>query len=215
MRPSQATSQTICTSMLGTSAGIALASVIGQETHLALLSYVSMSSVHLYSAYRTVKCIPLASLNPTRLQLLLDEFFECIDKGIPLHDITLSSPLEIAIVDPPLFFAFYTRDERFLPRIDVGVDLHEHMAQSSMEKLGHLLHLFEKEMYMVAAGPNNTAVQLIIRDGATEEDALKGYMHAAMLRRCVSPPQKKIYKMDDFNDSFIQKDTNVWPGRCY
>ncbi|KAL4858920.1 Protein root UVB sensitive 1 [Chlorella vulgaris] len=72
----KATSQTICASILGTSAGVALASQIGQSVGLALACYASLAAVHLYTGYLAVRCVPLATLNPSRLELLIDLFLE-------------------------------------------------------------------------------------------------------------------------------------------
>lgn len=66
----KATSQTICTSLLGTSAGLAVASWIGQSAELALLWYGGFAAVHLWSGYHSARSVPLSTLNPSRLMLL-------------------------------------------------------------------------------------------------------------------------------------------------
>lgn len=48
----KATSQTICTSLVGTAAGISLCSAIGQDVNLALGAYVTLAGIHLSTAYR-------------------------------------------------------------------------------------------------------------------------------------------------------------------
>jgi hypothetical protein len=55
-------------------AGIALASAIGQSVGLALASFAVVGAVHMYTSYTSVRCVPLATLNPTRLQLLLGTY---------------------------------------------------------------------------------------------------------------------------------------------
>ncbi|KAK9815255.1 hypothetical protein WJX72_000733 [[Myrmecia] bisecta] len=74
----KATSQTICTSLLGTTAGLSLASAIGQSIPAALGAYTVLTSVHLYSAYRCVQSIPLTSLNPSRLEALCEHFLDAV-----------------------------------------------------------------------------------------------------------------------------------------
>lgn len=52
-------------------AGVALASQIGQSVGLALACYASLAAFHLYTGYLAVRCVPLATLNPSRLELLI------------------------------------------------------------------------------------------------------------------------------------------------
>lgn len=64
------TSQYIFASLFGTAAGVSCCAFIGQSAPLALLCFSGLAYTSLYSAYRTVKSIPLPTLNSTRLQLL-------------------------------------------------------------------------------------------------------------------------------------------------
>lgn len=72
----KATSQTICTSLLGTTAGVALAAAIGQSAGSALACYAALSAVHMWSGYRSAACVPLSTLNPSRTLLLAQLFLE-------------------------------------------------------------------------------------------------------------------------------------------
>lgn len=64
------TSQYIFASLFGTAAGVSACAYIGQSAPLALLCFSALAWTSMYSAYRTVKAIPLPTLNSTRLQLL-------------------------------------------------------------------------------------------------------------------------------------------------
>jgi hypothetical protein len=64
------TSQYIFASLFGTTAGVSICAYIGQSAPLALLCFSGLAWTSIYSAYRTVKSIPLPTLNSTRLQLL-------------------------------------------------------------------------------------------------------------------------------------------------
>jgi hypothetical protein len=64
------TSQYIFASLFGTAAGVSCCAYIGQSAPLALLCFSGLAYTSMYSAYRTVKAIPLPTLNSTRLQLL-------------------------------------------------------------------------------------------------------------------------------------------------
>lgn len=64
------TSQYIFASLFGTAAGVSLCATIGQSAGLALGCFGVLTTTALFSAYKTVKSIPLPTLNSIRLQLL-------------------------------------------------------------------------------------------------------------------------------------------------
>lgn len=70
------TSQYIFASLFGTAAGLSCCAYIGQSAPLALVCFSALAYTSMYSAYRTVKSIPLPTLNSTRLQLLASR---CVD----------------------------------------------------------------------------------------------------------------------------------------
>jgi uncharacterized membrane protein YgcG len=70
----KATSQTICASVVGTSCGVAMASQVGQNVGIALACYASLAAAHLWTGYKAVRCVPLATLNPSRLELLIQQY---------------------------------------------------------------------------------------------------------------------------------------------
>ncbi|WIA40997.1 hypothetical protein OEZ86_004639 [Tetradesmus obliquus] len=72
------TSQYIFASLFGTTAGVSICAYIGQSAPLALLCFSGLAWTAIYSAYRTVKAIPLPTLNSTRLQLLAARYLKCI-----------------------------------------------------------------------------------------------------------------------------------------
>ena len=68
----KATSQTICTSLIGTAAGMAIAASIEKSVGLAFGWYSALAAVHMYTAVESAKSVPLATLNPSRLKLLAE-----------------------------------------------------------------------------------------------------------------------------------------------
>jgi hypothetical protein len=77
------TSQYIFASLFGTTAGVSICAYIGQSAPLALLCFSGLAWTSIYSAYRTVKSIPLPTLNSTRLQLLAARYvvlFGCCEE---------------------------------------------------------------------------------------------------------------------------------------
>eukprot|EP00887_Chlorella_sp_A99_P004904 scaffold4.g4904.t1 len=76
----KATSQTICTSLLGTTAGMALAAQVGQDPGLALLAFGGVAATHMVTSAGSVRCVPLASLSAARLELLVSRFLRQLDE---------------------------------------------------------------------------------------------------------------------------------------
>ncbi|KAG2495233.1 hypothetical protein HYH03_006507 [Edaphochlamys debaryana] len=72
------TSQYILASLVGTAAGAAMCALVGQSSAIAATCYSLLAAVTLVSAYMAVQVIPLATLNATRLQLLVDAFLSSI-----------------------------------------------------------------------------------------------------------------------------------------
>ena len=54
--------------------------MVGQDFYSAALCYSALSASTLVCGYATVKSIPLATLNSTRLLLLCHSFLECTAK---------------------------------------------------------------------------------------------------------------------------------------
>ena len=53
---------------------MALASQVGQSVGLALACYAALAGAHMWAGYRAVRIVPLATLNPSRLELLIARF---------------------------------------------------------------------------------------------------------------------------------------------
>eukprot|EP00884_Botryococcus_braunii_P000188 jgi/Botrbrau1/1016/Bobra.114_1s0054.1 len=182
----KATSQTICTSLLGTAAGITLCSAIGQNVGWALGAYVTLAAIHLSTAYQCVKGIPLASLNPTRLQLLTDAFISAkLEQATRMPDqamergVSLPDPSDIALQEPAICFPSLTRDPRFVPRIQVGGPV---TRLSSLEPsvLASVIALFKGEKHVVL--PCNGRLEILLRRDASSQDALLAYLQACLMK---------------------------------
>jgi len=99
----KATSQMICTSIVGTSIGLALASVIHQSTGAAFGCYAVLAALHLWTGYESAKTVPLATLNPSRLgALALITVRAGAGLGATPKRVRLPSPSELAKHDPIL-----------------------------------------------------------------------------------------------------------------
>ena len=68
---SKATSQTIFTSLIGTGVGMSIAAAIQQSIGLAFFWYAVLGAVHMYSSVQSAQSVPLNTLNPSRLDVLV------------------------------------------------------------------------------------------------------------------------------------------------
>ena len=76
----KATSQTICTSLIGTAAGMAIAASIEQSVELCFTWYSALAAVHMYTAVESAKSVPLKTLNPSRLKKLAERVVLGVEK---------------------------------------------------------------------------------------------------------------------------------------
>ncbi|KAL4527934.1 hypothetical protein Ndes2437B_g00062 [Nannochloris sp. 'desiccata'] len=107
----KATSQTICTSLLGTAAGMAIAASIEQSVGLCFTWYSALAAVHMYTAVESAQVVPLKTLNPSRLKKLaelvvLDSEIGGVNSGGDSSSISSSSRGDISISRKEMESAF-------------------------------------------------------------------------------------------------------------
>lgn len=81
--------QYIVSSLFGIGAGVGLCALIGQSFGAAFVTATVLAGVSQYGAYRTVKSIPLVTLNSTRLQVRQSSLAQpsppCLSAGPSVH----------------------------------------------------------------------------------------------------------------------------------
>ena len=137
-----------------------------------MVAYSSLASIHMWSAYQCVHYVPLASLNETRLNILIKSFQE----RQPNDKSALPSPLEIAKLE----LVPYWRQEGH-SSIQIGFDIKEMSQGSGGIWLGSAVELHQNDMYLVSPLGDGRVGQLM-KEGADTEACLKGYLHACILR---------------------------------
>jgi len=199
------TSQYIFASLFGTAAGVSMSAYIGQNPTLALGCFGVLTGTALYSAFRTVKSIPLPTLNSTRLQLLTARYLKCVrtsgdpcepdPKRVPFinyqreyqvpddDDLTceanLPTPLELAGDDPPL--PWFMGDQRILnPDIRVGSQM-DKLLGGKPAVLMVLMNTFRYSRYMLLPGRN--VLHMVLHVEATPRDIVQAYLQACILRK--------------------------------
>lgn len=192
----KATSQAICAGLLGTAGGIALAAAMGQDGARMLLAAGAISAAHLVTSWRSVRSVPLVTLNPVRLHALGDEFVAAARAGArraqpgdelppdlgPL--LALSRPDESAAVEP-LVPAWGTA-------IPVGVSPARLRRLPPARLRDRLLPAYGGARHMLVDGADIYAYsarrrrhgyrRLLLHERATTNDVLLGCLHHCLAR---------------------------------
>jgi hypothetical protein len=195
----KATSQTICTSLLGTSLGVGLAAAVGQSPGAALGCYAALAATHMWSGYQSARSVPLATLNPSRAAALAERHAaraaraahgqrrcpgpqlagtqqqqadgQRFGRPAPLP---LPTPAELAPHDP-----FFHGSSAWLR---VGSRL-QALAAQDPARAGALLPLYRHRRHIVLPDPGG-AMHVVLHERADARDALLAVLQAALWRRC-------------------------------
>ena len=108
----KATSQYICTSLVGTCVGIVISSQISNNVGAALVVSGGITAFASLLTYKTIRSVPLANLNSTRLQLQIDEYERVRIRESPPTIVPLPRPSALCAVDPVVVLPFYMSQVR-------------------------------------------------------------------------------------------------------
>lgn len=160
----KATSQTICTSIVGTSVGLALAAAIQQSASAGLTCYAALAAVHMWTGYQSARSVPLATLNPSRLALLAEAIVQGSQK--------LPTPAQLASDDPVL-----PRNNPSTLTLVVGSSLRQ-LAGQNPELIAELLPIYRERKHMLIPGGQGK-MHLVLHETATAKDAIAAALQAA------------------------------------
>ncbi|KAF6259213.1 vitamin B6 photo-protection and homoeostasis-domain-containing protein [Scenedesmus sp. NREL 46B-D3] len=207
------TSQYIFASLFGTTAGVSVCAYIGQSAPLALLCFSALAWTSIYSAYRTVKAIPLPTLNSTRLQLLAARYLKCIrtsSTGLvgfggymsyqqPAGYVSYQQEYEVPEdeddtceleLPSPLDLAhqdpplpWVTADRRILNPAIHVGTQLDKLMQGQPALLVVLLNTFRFQRYLLV--PERNAIHMVLHAEAQPRDMVQAYLQACILRKCI------------------------------
>lgn len=192
----KATSQTICTSLIGTALGAGFAASIGQSPYLALSLSSIVASVHVYAGYRSVRCVPLATLNACRLRLLWSQY--------RLNGVVFS-PEDIAKTEPilpgrPSDIQIGSLVEKVIPN---ACDLNTFVRSCVNGRCSLTLM-----KHMIFQDHETETVHLFFLEDANPQDCLLGYVHALNLLHDGLDVEEALLKatvvLPDFVDALRQ-----------
>jgi len=204
----KAGSQSTAASLVGTSIGIILSPLLGNDTiHISLLVF-TLSSIHIFYTCRSLRFVTLTTLNRSRLDLLLQEYFKNSTQiGTDHNQIRPESISQVESLWP---FSFYYKDW-----LKVGCSLSE-LCPDGIEQLTFLRDLLgADEKYIICPSWNHdtgiystgsTCVKLTFFEDATRRDILRGMTHAYALRVCITNHprhhNKRCYESEIITQSY-------------
>ncbi|KAL4523462.1 hypothetical protein Ndes2437A_g00062 [Nannochloris sp. 'desiccata'] len=193
----KATSQTICTSLLGTAAGMAIAASIEQSVGLCFTWYSALAAVHMYTAVESAQVVPLKTLNPSRLKKLaelvvLDSEIGGVNSGGDSSSISSSSRGDISISRKEMESAFLLnkkqqiiakRSENTISssskrplELVVGTSLQK-LANTDRVAVAALLPLYKNEKFILVLDKHNK-MHLVLHEEAQTVDAVIAVLQA-------------------------------------
>jgi hypothetical protein len=198
----KATSQTICTSLLGTAAGMAIAASIEQSAGLCFTWYSALAAVHMYTAVESAKSVPLKTLNPSRLKKLAELVVfrkeEHPGNGLEMNTwnaLLLPTPAELAVEDkifPFLPLHSNKKNSQNSLELVVGTSLRKLIESSSTEPevLAALLQLYKDKKYILTVDKHNK-MHVVLHEEAETVDVVTAVLQATVWTQQQEKKQKQ------------------------
>lgn len=166
----KAGSQSMMASLVGTSLGIGLSTVLHHDTFNFGICFVCLSVIHQGCTHLSLQNVPLAHFNRHRLHLVLDEYIQTKQKRIP-------TPVDVAQKEG--FFPLVASDST-LEWLSIGGPLGTFCRSPS--ELETCLELAPNEAYLIRCHEPTKRVDLVYFRDATEKDLFRGMYHACLIR---------------------------------
>ncbi|KAK8822873.1 hypothetical protein WA556_001764 [Blastocystis sp. ATCC 50177/Nand II] len=210
-------SQTVAITVFGTFLGIMLSNLIGPgHMEYVLLSSLCISSISLFSIYRSLHCVSLPTLN---YQVIVEmEIEEKRGEIVTRHYMSTGTVLEpTSVAGMERYYLPYLKvkggkKEELIPVV-MGVSLLTTLSVTkNYKEVEAFLELFKDEHYILSYCPykqgvfrsivnrekrKKNVIGVTLKEDATPEDQLKAYYHAHMLRKHCCEVDARDMKMDD------------------
>jgi hypothetical protein len=187
----KATSQTICTSLIGTTLGAGIASAIGQSPEAAVACFFVVAGVHLYSGYKSVRTVPLSTLNATRLEhLIINDYLQSYTDKNSSHNNSrrrMTTPVEMAGIEP-----IFIHNNKSSSDVRIGTSL-ELLGSTCPDRLVKAMEVYGREKYLIIQ-EEGEGVHLVFHVDANVKDCLLGYLNACIIKsgRYVGDDERRI-----------------------
>lgn len=170
----KAGSQSIMASLIGTSLGIGMSSLLAHDTYNFALAFCVLGVVHQGCNYLSLQSVALTYFNRQRLHIVLEQY---------MVDGTVLTPAQVALKES--YFPLVSGDSATSSWLSVGItsldkicpnpsDLHDALSHSSKNLKDETIS------YIVRAMPDDH-VHLVYFQNSTGEDMIRGMYHACLL----------------------------------
>ncbi len=171
----KAGSQSIMASLIGTSLGIGMSSLLAHDTYNFALGFCVLGIVHQGCNFLAVQSVPLAYFNRQRLYILLDHY---------IKDGMVMTPKEVAQVES--FFPLVSGDAGTSSWLSVGATSLETICPTPLDLQEALTHSSRttvegKQQYILRVMPDGH-IHVMFFQTSTGEDMIRAMYHACLLQ---------------------------------
>lgn len=173
--------QETATTLIGMLLGMAFTHMFNGFPWLIWVNFLSLTVLHVYANIRAVRALTLTSLNPSRLQLLIDTFYQ---QGVMI------TPLQAAeqepLAPPPLQRLLLHRRAKQPAVVIMGASLRG-LVSSHQCNVSQLCKDNADQPYLLA--PSQGSVHVVLAKSTQPADVLKAFVHARVtsLIGCTMP----------------------------
>lgn len=191
----KAGSQSIMASLIGTSLGIGLSSLLGHDTDNFAMGFLALTIIHQGCTYLSLQYVPLAHFNRQRLLLVLDAYLASSSSergGGIVVDAVVPNPTDVASLEQ--FFPLLPNVESSSKDwLRIGGSIVEVCPDAT--QLERLLALTPGESYLIRVrddddnymdAGNKRGIDLVFFDGGSGDDVIRGMYHACLLRQALA-----------------------------
>lgn len=207
----KATSQTICTSLAGTMIGMGAASVVGQSLPAAAACFSSFAAFHIWTAVKSARVVPLATLNPSRLTMLAEMYVKhqhIIMNGdgdilrlLTSHPAVLPSPADLAKLDPIIPTRWPIAFKQSLKSLVQSWHMHPQLS------IAHFLSVYRRKRHILYYA--NKRIHIILHEEASLRDCMVAVLQAVIWHHKVRSASNPVLWQDTCiaKASLIQAET--------
>lgn len=189
--------QETATTLIGMLVGMGLTRCLQGSAVLLWITFLSLTVLHVYANIRAMRSLVLSSLNPSRLQLLVDTFYS---QG------NLMSPANMAQVEPlapPPVQKLLAQAAGQGPSVVMGASL-LHLAAMSRMSTQALCQTASDQPYILSFCQEQ--VHVVLSRDISPRDSIKAFVHAQILcrRLCSCSSSEQMHEAEHDAKLWIQ-----------
>lgn len=217
----KAGSQAIVASLMGTTIGIGMSSLLAHDTYNFTLGFCVLGCIHQISNYLSLQSVPLAHFNRQRLQILLETYLSH-QKETDDNDGSVLSPVELAKKES--FFPFMGEKAVTNDWLTIGSPL-QTVCPTPIDLL-NTLQSQPEQRYVIMPVQNNDSkasnnnnnnnshvqIHLVFFQDAAGDDVIRGMYHAYLLHKHFEQTQTEKSTTDvEYNERIQEKLQKTFP----